>query len=303
MTRAVWTAVVCAAAAVSLQGLTAAPEQPAATTLRVAVVASDGRPIEGLTADDFVVSVDGRTVGVARARQASPLPVLLIIDVTTSSTANLRSPIERHVLERLPPGTPVRAAAFGRALWSPGDWSTELGTQKAQLRRAMDVPMDQRTGPSPIWDALHDGLTTRLPPDGRAGVLLVTDGEATGNRVRLSEPADLAIANGVPVSVVFTGSTGRFGQGPRAAAIVRPDRALQQLAAATGGGYFARPDGRSVDWTSGVGGDPFAQAALSLSVAYELDLVVPARPGFQRVSVVTRDPTHQVRVRMGLRVL
>lgn len=302
MTRTVWTLLVCGAAATSLSGATPAPEQTITTTLRVAVVASNGRPITGLTADDFVVTVDGRTVGVLRARMESPLPLLVIVDVTTSSSADLRSSIERHVLGQVPQGTPVRTAAFGRTLLSPGGWSTELLAQKAQLKQALAVPMDQRTGPSPIWDALHDGLRTLLPPEGRAGVLLITDGEATGNRVRLSEPADLAIANGVPVSVVFTGSAGRFGQGPRTAAVVRPDRALQQLASATGGGYYARPAGRPTGWTSGVGGDPFAQAAMTFSSAYELDIVVPARAGFQRVSVTTRDGAHQVRVRMGIRV-
>lgn len=166
----------------------------------------------------------------------------------------------------------------------------------------MDVPMDQRTGPSPIWDALHDGLRTLLPPDGRAGVLLITDGEATGNRVRLDVPADLAIATGVPVSTVFVGNAGRVDQGAGSAAIVRPDLALRQLAAATGGGYFARPGRRQSDWTLGADGDPFAQAALSFSGGYELDVMVPARSGFQRVSVTTRDAAHVVRVRMGLRV-
>ncbi|MGE3344985.1 MAG: hypothetical protein AB7L71_16285 [Vicinamibacterales bacterium] len=302
MTRIIRATLVAAAAVVSLAAAAFTPVQLVNTVLRVAVIGTDGRAVTGLTADDFVVSIEGRTVGVARARPESPLPVLLIIDVTTSSSANVRSSIERHVLGRLPHGTAVRAAAFGRALQSPGNWSTEAREQHEQLRRAMDVPMDQRTGPSPIWDALHDGLRTLLPPDGRAGVLLITDGEATGNRVRLDVPADLAIATGVPVSTVFVGNAGRVDQGAGSAAIVRPDLALRQLAAATGGGYFARPGRRQSDWTLGADGDPFAQAALSFSGGYELDVMVPARSGFQRVSVTTRDAAHVVRVRMGLRV-
>lgn len=275
----------------------------AAVTLRVGVVATNGSAVRGLTPEAFSVRVDDMPVEVRSVRLDDPLPVLVLVDVSVSAAGSpyeLRSPIASHVLRALPSGTPVRVAAFGRALHAPGGWAADRRAQEAQLRQALNVPPEERHGPSPVWDVIDESLRTLLPADGRAGILLVTDGQTSGNRVRLSVPADRAMAMGVPISVVFIGSIGRLDQRGESTAVVRPDRALEQLATATGGAFFNRSVMQLKQRDGGPGGDPLRQAAVSLSEGYLLEVVVPSKPGFQRVSVTTRDASHVVRVRMGL---
>lgn len=272
-------------------------------TLRVGVVSSNGSAVRGLTREDFSVRIDDEPVEVRSVRTDDPLPLLVLVDVSVSaagSSDDLRSQIARDVLGALAPGTPLRVVAFGRTLRVPAEWTADRRAQDAQLRRALNVPDDERHGPSPVWDVIDESLRTLLPADGRAGILLVTDGQTTGNRVRLSVPADRAIVMGVPISVVFVGSIGRLSQRGESTAIVRPDRAVAQLAAATGGAFFNRSRQQRNDWDGGPGGDPLRRAAVSLSEAYLLEVVVPSKPGFQRVSVTTRDTSHVVRARMGV---
>lgn len=287
-------------------GMAAAPAvqgRPSGAKVRVGVVSANGSVVRGLTSDGFLAMVDGMPAEVRSARPDTQLPVLVLVDVTTSTPGSpdqWRSPIAGDVLGVLAPGTPVRVAAIGRTLHAPGGWSTNRGEQQTQLRQALDVPAEDRHGPSPVWDALDESLRTLLPADARAGILLVTDGQTSGNRVRLAVPADQAIAMGVPINVVFTGSVGRLAQRGDTQAVVRPDRALEQLASATGGAFFNRSAQQRKEWDGGPGGDPLRRAAVSLSEGYLLEVIVQAKQGFQRLSVTTRDASLVVRGPIGL---
>jgi len=296
------TSAVCVLLVWSASAVEVSSQATVTATLRVGVVGSDSSPVPGLAREDFSVQVGGMPVEVRSVRLEAPLPVLVLVDVSVSAgvASEWRAPISREIFGGLAPGTPVRVVSFGRTLRAPGGWESERRAQEAQLSQTLDVPEGDRSGPSPVWDALDESLRTLLPADGRAGIVLVTDGLTTGNRVRLPAVADRAIAMGVPVSVAFVGAIGRMSQQGDVLAVLRPDRPLEQLATATGGAFLNRSTLQRREWTGGAGGDPLRRAATSLMAGYLLEVVVPAQPGFQRVAVSTLDASHIVRVRMGV---
>ena len=294
------------ALAIGAGSLIAPGEQTRTVSLTVAVIRPDGQFAAGLGQRDFTVTLDGVPVEVRSATPLSAPPhVLVLLDLTASampSAGGMRELIEAEVLSTFSAADRIRVTGFGRQLVAPGDWSSDRREQRRALREVLAVPQDQRNGPSPIWDVLDQALTTLIPRDARTGVLLVTDGQATGNRRKLGDVADRALALDVPIHVVFVGFETRLLQTPGTMAAVRPDRVLKQLAEATGGAYFARP--RFPSKPRGKEEiDPLRFADNAFRNAYRLEVSAPVKAGFQRVAVTTPNPDHVVRVRLGIVLL
>jgi len=291
---------------VACAALIAAQFSQRLTTVTVAVEDSDGRFVEDLTAADFSVNVDGRTVPVEKVtRESTGLSVAVLLDLTTSAAwpggapaGAIHQTIRDHVLATLPDDTAVTIGSFGRTVHWSGGFSSEQSEQVRSLRVAVSLPEAERTGPSPIWDAVNDALSTLKAREGRQAVLLITDGQTTGNRLGLAEVADRAIAAAVPISIVFTGPSGLIRQTRELSAGVYPDRAVMQLADATGGYYSARPPSQSIQ---NAPVDALRKGSRAMRSVYRLEFIAPVKPGFQRFVATTPNPQHRVRAPLGFK--
>jgi hypothetical protein len=161
--------------------------------------------------------------------QSTPLSIVLLVDVSGSvsdAMATLavgRDPSDRALRGAKAPNGPrdlfhravetgfiANLAAGDRArigrLTRTVQLSEALTSDHAALRAAanamLDVAEEERHGASPLWDAVHLGVTAVKDEPGRRAVVLVTDGFATGNRRSLAAVIDYATQAGVSVSVV-----------------------------------------------------------------------------------------------------
>jgi hypothetical protein len=223
-------------------------------TIFVSVEREDGTPVGGLTAADFEVLVAGVRMPVQRASPGPrPLRIVLLVDVTTRPQISERD-MERLVGDFVSALEPVDRARIGRVGRGVALGPPLANDAKALLRSARAViepRAEERSGPSPIWDALVEAAASLSSEDGRRAILLVTDGRATGNRHGLADVADLLAAANVSVSVIAPRSPTIV---PSESALVRvhPERMPQALAEFTGGRFvpvdpFFRMQGGSGD--------------------------------------------------------
>jgi hypothetical protein len=176
-------------------------------------------------------------------------------------------------------------------------FTTDRRLTRQGLIDAMAPRSEERSGPSPIWDALDAALSALEPEAGRRAVILISDGKATGNHKDLSEVADRAIALGIPVSTVATGQGPvLLAQASKQNALVRPGLALERLSEATGGLAVAMA-GPNPNKPS-----PLTETVLALRRVYRISVTTGHTDGqFHRVTVRTRDANHRVRARAAFR--
>jgi hypothetical protein len=211
--------------------------QPTAeTTVYVSVERQDDSPVQGLTGRDFQVLVDGKPTPLLRATAGpQPLRLVLLVGVTTQpaiAKRDIEQGIDRFVASLLP-GDRARIGRVGGAI--------ALGPETADsraLRRAAKAVIEpraaDRSGPSPIWDAVVEAVTALGGVEGRRAIILITDGRATGNRHGLEEAASVAVAANVAVSVIAPKSTYQV-RSESVLVRVHPERLPQALAAFSGG--------------------------------------------------------------------
>lgn len=284
--------------------------QPPAVVTIEAVVERTGPFVEGLfvgglTRDDFIVTVDDVEVPafecVADDRAVS---VVVMIDITASAIwpgrvqgAGVEKPLSEDLLAQFRREDRVRFASVGQRVVMADAFTTNRRLTRQGLIGALAPDQDERTGPSPIWDALDTALSALESEPGRRAVILITDGKATGNHKELSEVADRAIALGIPVSTVITGSGPMLvEQGPETRAVVRPELPLVRLSTLTGGLAVVMPGPNSNKPS------PLTAAVLALQRTYRISIPSgPADGRFHRVTVRTRDASHRVRARAAFR--
>jgi hypothetical protein len=169
--------------------------------------------------------------------------MVILID-TTRSVMWETDVLEQHLSElaaTLGPQDRISIAGFGaRSRLAP--FVSAQRDIRAELRLALDRRDQEGYGRSPIWDAIHEAVTTlsREPPP--RAILLLSDGRATGNHYGLSEIADYAMAHGVCINVVLKHSSQWITQGGGTAALVQPGAPILGLASLSGGMYFTYPE-------------------------------------------------------------
>jgi VWFA-related protein len=235
----------CAAA------LAIAPAKRSQPLAMIDVAVTDGRGnVDGLNAGDFQVFVDGRpTLVESFAAPPVPLSVALLLDVSGSMAVyvDLEDEISRSFAPALQPGDRAlvggianrvqlapRFTAVGRELISDG-------------RKAVRFDRDDRFGPSPLWDALDATVAALEREAGRRGIILVTDGRATGNRIGSQAAILRAVQSGIVVHVLAEARALIIRQGEGSFARVRPGLALQEVAQQTGGSCLPQDPGPSTE--------------------------------------------------------
>ncbi len=237
-------------------------------TIRVNVMVEDaaGKPVTGLTRDDFEIWSGGEQHPIDRfsaPSSTSPLTLVVLVDITASqlncpalkplpepvmSTAGRGSgttPLTRigeawgrFVLQGFRPADRVRVGSIGRQVAISPRFTSDAAEIKRNWQALFDVPPIEWLGPSPIWDAVERAVATLADEPGHRAIVLITDGQASGNVHGYSEVSALAARAGVSVSIIAEDSmlptmplTSMAGAG------VDPALRLRSMADFTGGSF------------------------------------------------------------------
>jgi hypothetical protein len=230
-----------AAAAVLAMAAAAPPPTVRHATIVVDVAALDGNGVSvpTLSSSDIEVRIDDVAVPVVSVAPApSALNLVLVIDHSSSvpvRRTDLIHAIGNQWLPLLVAGDRARLAlvaspvAFGP--WLPVGRPADTTMARSLL---------ERTGaePSPIWDAIDAAAQLLAGSRAPRGVIVLSDGRATGNALGLEEVARRAAATGVSITAISEADDKLLPQGADAPARVRPDASLEWLADQTGGVYL-----------------------------------------------------------------
>jgi hypothetical protein len=221
------------------------PASRSSAIVHVGVHALDGSPVAALSRDHFEVFVGGKPRPIESfSADAGPLTLVVLVDVTTSTIASPRDLDAADLLRdvtSLRPSDRVRAGRVSRDPALGAGFTNNRRELLREFQRLFGVDEAQRRGPSPIWDAAAEAITALETEPGQRGVVLVTDGRASGNRLSLDDVAGRAVSSGVAVSAVGTGA-GRVMmiQSKTTAVNVTPGRLLQWVTEASGGVYLSQ---------------------------------------------------------------
>lgn len=172
--------VVLALAAAGTLCLDARPQTPqfksGINTVEVyaAVVGPDGRPIAGLTRDDFTVLEDGRPQSVTTFAEADfPLSVAIGIDRSFSMTALLATAKSgaRTLLGELRPEDEAMLVAIGSAVETMAPLSTDRDAQFSAVESL------RPWGTTGLHDAIIHSIDAIQSARGRKALVLLSDGQ------------------------------------------------------------------------------------------------------------------------------
>ena len=180
-----------AASSAAAQPVAVFSAETSLVNVAVAVEDAHGRPIDGLTARDFVLSEDGRRqkiemcarVGEGGGRSTS-LDVALLVDTSDSMLATLRR--SQDVAVRFLTSLPERAGDHRRLLRpDPAPGALRPGASRGAVRAGADAARGRQHG-----GARRDRLqpARARQSNGRSALVLLTDGIDT---VSATEPAAL----------------------------------------------------------------------------------------------------------------
>jgi hypothetical protein len=190
------------------------------------------RPVRGMIATTLsvVVVTFAATTHSTGPDGQPPLTITILVDVTASlhpcpgTVAGIRPippvtgagklplaqptwPIPRAVtgfaLNGLLAEDEVRIGAVGRRLILKGPFRGDSRELKNDWRGLFELPPMEWLGPSPLWDALAQSVAVLAGQTGRRAIVLISDGQASGNVLGHREVAERAARAGVSLSFVF----------------------------------------------------------------------------------------------------
>jgi Ca-activated chloride channel family protein len=169
------------------------------------VTGEDGQPVEGLTAEDFEILVDGRPRPVERFQRADEVPLDLALAVDTSESMwplmiDTQQAASRFLVNTLIPGDRAALVAFSNR---PRLVAGPTGDVSALLQSFVRL---QAGGATALYDSIVFSLVQLREGagggDDRRAVVLLTDGQDYGSRFRPRRVIDDARAQGTPVYVI-----------------------------------------------------------------------------------------------------
>jgi Ca-activated chloride channel family protein len=232
---------VAAASPAAAQQVAVFAAETSLVNVAVTVEDAQGRPVDGLTARDFVLREDGRRQPIdlcARMDQgggrATSLDVALVVDTSDSMLETLRRSQDAAVrfLTTLPNAQQLIVVFFDQTQQVV---RFDREHPEALFERVRTLPEGGNTA---LRDAIVFSLRTLGASDGRAALVLLTDGIDT---VSATEPAQLERAvqsKAVTIyPVVYPAAPAADGPDPRSA-----QKELERLARTTGGRLFRLPN-------------------------------------------------------------
>lgn len=197
------------------------------------VTDGQGRPVQGLEADDFALAEDGdrRRLTVEPVTGTDePLALALVVDgsgsLEPSDLANLQA-ASGALVDRLRPADSVAVYHFGTAVTRARDYTTSRAAARAALGG-----LTNGLGNTSLYDAIVSAAEGSAEIEGRKALLVVTDGTDNDSVATEQIAIEAAIAAGTPVFTVGFGN-------------VDP-AALQRVADRTGGLFLRGEDSKDL---------------------------------------------------------
>lgn len=274
-----------------------APQPPAVpnqklATVHVAVEREDGTPVADLQPEEFTVLLDGAPHPVVAVSPGPrPLSIALLIDVTTRPPLprrTLRAAIE-HFLEGLTEEDRARVWRVGGGVTAGPPFTADVRTLLAAARPALDARDAERSGPSPIWDAIVEAIGDLRQENRRRAIVLISDARATGNRHGLAAAVEHASVADVAVNVVAPPGAEVFWSDSRAVK-VHPEWMPEALAVNTGGVLLHYRDGDEL-------GDRLGRILAALRQSYAVTIPRPDGTAQRLVEVRVARPDLSLRSR------
>ena len=235
------TAGLAAASPAAAQSVPVFSAETGLVNVAVTVEDAQGRPVEGLTARDFVVSEDGRRQKVEMcARMGEPgnpstsLDVALVVDTSDSMLATLRrsQDVTVRFLTSLPNAQEVIVVFFDQAQRLE---HFDRDHPEALFERVRTLPEGGNTA---LRDAIAFSVRALSKSNGRSALVLLTDGIDTVSR---TEPAalDRAVQSHAVTIYPVAYPAASDGDGPDPQQALKD---LERLAEVTGGRLFKLPN-------------------------------------------------------------
>lgn len=258
--------------------------QVSSVLLEASVIDTTGRPVNGLTADDFIVAEDGvrQTIDLA-APDVVPATYTLLID--SSQSMSRRMDFVRDAARQLP----ARLRAADQIIVAP--FKTTIGpiTGPTRDRDTVVGAIDQiaASGGTAILNALVDAAGKLATMDSRHIVVLITDGYDENSDVAFEKALDAIKATQATVYVI--------GIGGVAGISLKGEALLKRLAAETGGrAFFPAREFQLTDVHGLIAADVQQRYVVTYTPSNQtLDGT------WRAITVKTATPTHVVRVRAG----
>lgn len=192
------------------------------------VLDDDGRPVEGLTKDDFKVLEDGVEQEVVRFEKVENLPIhaAILLDVSASMEDRLDAARDAalHFFEQaITPKDRATTITFNDHPKLTVDFTNDLE------RLASGLAGVQAERGTALYDSLIFGLYYFNGIDGQRAILLLSDGQDESSEFEFEEVLEYARRSGVSIYSVGLD----LGDAPRSA-----KKALERLADETGGRSF-----------------------------------------------------------------
>lgn len=283
--------------------------------LFVTVLGPDGRLVTDLAQADFEVFDNGRKQPlVLFSSEVQPISIVVMLDMSGSMSGNislLRSAAVQ-MFTRLLPADKARVGNFGNRIQISPTFTNDVDS----LIRTVWLDLEPG-GPTPLWGAINAAMTALARVEGRRVVLVLSDGKNTGLRTVNGIPVGPTLAEmmtraesedfmvyaigmrsrggpaigGGPGGGRGGRGMGRSGFGSTSRSGDEPDPGLQQLAFASGGGYFELTDASAL-------GAVFGQVADELHRQYLIGFLAPEADGkVHQLEVRAADSRLKVRAR------
>ena len=265
------------------------------------VTESGGRLVPDLTKDDFEVKDNGTPQPISIfSSDVQPITVVILLDRSGSMKTNFRlvEAAGEAFVRKLDPTDKARIGTFARRIQiDPPDFTSNQEELIGILRSDL-----QPDGPTPLWNAVDEGITSLLNQQGRRVVLVFTDGGDNPGNFKLNNLSVLDVMVRAQKENVMVYAVGLSGSDPSLAAGIGrgggfgrmmsgPDPGLPTLAGDTGGGYFELT--RASDLTSA-----FARVADELHRQYAIGFDAPKLDGkTHKLELKVKKPGMKVRAR------
>ncbi len=197
------------------------------------VIDADDHLVPGLTRGDFAVADNKRLQPLTLFSNAvQPITAVVLLDTSGSMTNYVEFVKEacEQFLMRLLPKDRVMVYDFNDKIQPLTPTLTGDRDELVASLSRMDYGY-----PTRLYDAIDEGVTRLKDVDGRRVIVVFTDGEDEGSKLRIGPVLDRVINEGVMVYGI--GLHTRYFNGERWAEGI-PDKVLKKIAEQTGGGYF-----------------------------------------------------------------
>ncbi len=213
--------------------------------LYTVVTNSAGKPVKGLTADDFIIREDGVEQAVKSFNDAGDLPLTMGLAIDSSASMFVKLPVVQEAA-----GDFVRGFLSGRDRAFLVDFDTEprlVREMTGELRRVIDGIYSLRAdGETHLWESVVFSLLELQGMSGKKAVVVFSDGAQEKEELEFNTCLELARRVGIPIYLVVL-HPGLARGDDLTSSMKSFTRKLDRLAATVGGRVYYIPNTNDLD--------------------------------------------------------